>query len=821
MPGRGLLRRWLPTSRNCLRLLLGTWALAGFYAMSQYNYLLFHTLVEVFAVIVACAVFMLFWNSRRFLDNGFFLFIGIACLFAGILDLAHALTYQGMSVLPGASGDDSIQLKTAGRWISGLSFLIAPLFLRRRFNSSTTMAVFTAIVAVVLCLIFGDVLPDNYVEEIGMTTFQQTSRGGSCAVFLAAAGFLVARRRDLDTRVFRLLLASLLTGAASEFASALATDFYGSLKVFAHLSEVVSLYLIYKAFIEVGLTKPYDLVFRSFKQSEEELQRQQQFLKVVLDGVQAGIVACDARGTLTLFNRASREFHGLPQQPISAAQWSEHYDLYLPDGRTRMRTADIPLYRALRDEDVRDVEMMIIPEDGPVRTVLASGRTLLGRDGSKTGAVVVMHDITQRKQAQECLERAKQAAESATRAKSEFLANMSHEIRTPMTAILGYADILADSVDRPEQQEAIQTIQRNSDHLLVLINDILDLSKIEVGKLQVEHLPTCPLAILADVVSLMRVRALAKGLPLKLEYSGPIPQTIQIDPTRLRQILVNLVGNAIKFTEIGEVKIAVRLVDRDTAEPKLQCEVIDTGVGMSPCHLERLFQPFQQADTSTTRKFGGTGLGLVISKRLAALLGGDIAASSALGKGSIFTLTVATGPLEGTALLDQPTEAIAQIVTKPKPATAHRTRLDCRILLAEDGPDNQRLIAFVLRKAGAEVEIAEDGRKAMEKVLATFPGWGRRYDDPQELFDLILMDMQMPVMDGYESTRRLRQQGYKGPIIALTAHAMVEDGQKCLDAGCDDYLPKPFEHRALLEMVSRHITAAKEDEPLLPDGRTR
>ena len=383
------------------------------------------------------------------------------------------------------------------------------------------------------------------------------------------------------------------------------------------------------------------------------------------------------------------------------------------------------------------------------------------------------------------LEQSNRRAESANRAKSEFLANMSHEIRTPMTAILGYADILNGSMLQPEQQEAVETIKRNGDHLLALINDILDLSKLEAGKFQVEHLPFSPIAILGDVISLMRVRAEAKGLPLKLEYLGSIPQTIQIDSTRLRQILVNLVGNAIKFTETGEVKIGVRLVDRDTAEPKLQYEVSDTGVGISPQHLERLFQPFQQADASTTRKFGGTGLGLAISARLAALLGGNIIASSSLGKGSIFTLTIATGPLEGTPLLDHPTEAVAQVATKSKPATDHQARLDCRILLAEDGTDNQRLIAFLLRKAGATVEIVENGQRALEKGLSTFPSRDRRCNDRKESFDVILMDMQMPVMDGYEATRRLRAEGYTGPIIALTAHAMVEDRQKCLDVGCE------------------------------------
>ncbi len=267
-------------------------------------------------------------------------------------------------------------------------------------------------------------------------------------------------------------------------------------------------------------------------------------------------------------------------------------------------------------------------------------------EGKITHYVAVKEDITKRKRAEEqlnayaaamaesnhALEQSNRRAEAANRTKSEFLANMSHEIRTPMTAILGYAEILADSVERPEQQEAVQTIKRNSNHLLGLVNDILDLSKIEAGKVQVENLHVSPLAILGDVVSLMRVRAEAKKLPLKLEYFGPIPQSIQTDPTRLRQILVNLVGNAIKFTETGGVTIAVRLIGHhvpivgDTAEPKLQCQVIDTGVGMSPQNLERLFQPFQQADASTTRKFGGTGLGLAISKRLAKLLGGDVTA---------------------------------------------------------------------------------------------------------------------------------------------------------------------------------------------------
>jgi signal transduction histidine kinase/CheY-like chemotaxis protein len=417
-------------------------------------------------------------------------------------------------------------------------------------------------------------------------------------------------------------------------------------------------------------------------------------------------------------------------------------------------------------------------------------------------------EIAERTRAEESLRVAKEAAESANRAKSEFLANTSHEIRTPMTAILGFADVLAATVDKPEQQEAIQTIKRNSNHLLGLINDILDLSKIEAGKVQLEPLPTSPLAILGDVVSLMRVRADAKGLHLKLEYGGPIPQRIHVDPSRLRQILVNLVGNAIKFTETGQVTLTAQLLDRDTQAPTFQCQVIDTGMGISPEQLAGLFQPFQQADSSVTRKFGGTGLGLAISKRLARLLGGDITVASALGQGSVFTLTFTTGPLDGIEFVDEPTEAMATSVSAaqtPKSSVPQIRLEGRRILLAEDGPDNQRLISFILKKAGAEVVVCENGRKAMESALCTLPGYGRRFDDCTLPFDLVLMDMQMPVMDGYEATRQLRQRGYTAPILALTAHAMKDDRQKCLDAGCDAYLTKPIVREEFLSTLTAHL----------------
>jgi CheY-like chemotaxis protein len=315
------------------------------------------------------------------------------------------------------------------------------------------------------------------------------------------------------------------------------------------------------------------------------------------------------------------------------------------------------------------------------------------------------------------------------------------------------------------------------------------------------------------VVSLMRVRADAKGLALKLEYAGPCPETILTDPTHLRQILLNLIGNAVKFTENGEVRIIARLIDYDTPKPMLACEIVDTGIGMTAQQIEALFRSFQQADGSTSRKFGGTGLGLAISKRLAKMLDGDIHVSSEPGKGSTFTLTIATGPLSGVAMLDRPSEAIAA------PAPTHsdgrplgsQARLNCRMLLAEDGLDNQRLIAFLLKKAGAEVTLAENGQVAYDEALAARARG--------EAFEVILMDMQMPVMDGYEATRRLRAEGYTHPIVALTAHAMAEDRQQCLDAGCDDYATKPINRDRLINMVVRFTEkrAQKSSVPQRPE----
>ncbi len=396
------------------------------------------------------------------------------------------------------------------------------------------------------------------------------------------------------------------------------------------------------------------------------------------------------------------------------------------------------------------------------------------------------------------LEAARSQAESANLAKSEFLANMSHEIRTPMTAILGFADVLADDERHPlnaaQRRDALDAIRRNGDHLLTIINDVLDISKIEAGKMTIERLATDPVQLMHEVVALLAERANAQGIQLDVATGGDLPRAILTDPTRLRQILLNLVGNAIKFTHRGSVRVTADVVATKADAPMLRIRVIDTGVGMTASQAASLFEAFVQADTSTTRRFGGTGLGLRISKRLAAMLGGDILVESVEGVGSTFTVTI---PALAT---DQPVvEAGGDAATRQAPAS--RSLAGARILLAEDGRDNQRLITLLLRRFGATVTVAENGKVA---VAALCEG----HDLEQGLqspapFDLVLLDMQMPEMDGYAAAALLREKGYTGPMIALTANALSGDRERCLAAGCDDYVRKPVNRDELFAACER------------------
>jgi signal transduction histidine kinase/ActR/RegA family two-component response regulator len=378
------------------------------------------------------------------------------------------------------------------------------------------------------------------------------------------------------------------------------------------------------------------------------------------------------------------------------------------------------------------------------------------------------------------LEEAKATALAASEFKSMFLANMSHEIRTPMNAILGFVDLLADHDDEREQRLShMGTIRRNAEHLLGVINDILDLSKIEAGRLAIEPVPTAMGTLLADVRTLMAGRAEAKGLSLDMRVDPGLPDAVLTDGGRVRQVLINLIGNAVKFTQTGGIRVLVSAQPGHGAVWAFRVEVRDTGIGLTPQQVATLFQPFTQADASITRRFGGTGLGLSISRNLAQLLGGDVEASGTPGEGSCFTFTFKTSACE----------PAVQTPAEPAESSVNALR-GLRVLLAEDGVDNQRLIRHYLTRVGVDLAIVENGRLAVD-ALEGDPG-----------FDAVLMDMQMPEMDGYTAASLLRSRGCDLPIVALTAHAMAGDRERCLASGCSHYLTKPLDRALLISTLA-------------------
>jgi PAS domain S-box-containing protein len=640
-----------------------------------------------------------------------------------------------------------------------------------------------------------------------------------------------------------------------------------------------------------------DMREQAVAESKRELEQ------ILAAATRVAVISTDVNGTIRQFNTGAAWMLGYDPSNVVGRSSPTIFHLEAEIGRraeqihretNRQRPGFDVLIADVEAQEPTERQWTLRCRDGGSIQGSVTATALKDGAGRTTGFLFIARDVTRELTAIKGLQDAKRIAEEANETKSQFVANISHEIRTPMTAILGYADLLEDeALDPAARLEHVRTIRRNGDHLLAIINDILDMERINSGKLPIEIADTPLPELVREVVDLMRVRANAKGLSIEVRAESGVPRRLRTDAMRVRQILVNLVGNAIKFTEEGG--IVLTFLEQEGAGGRSLCiQVADSGIGIRSEQVDRLFEPFTQADSTSTRRHGGSGLGLAISRRLARLLGGNLECKSMPGEGSVFTLSL---PLEGASqftaprLLDTPaphpvpaapkksatigaihpthpstsarasgaaasndrrvaSSRIASLEGEPKPTQHPRRRgleallddlmegegaaapttepgthaLDlrtttpdspvrtaasptrstselegCRVLLVEDAADTRRLLSLHLTRAGTEVVCCEDGQQAVDRLAR---------EGMDRACDLVLMDMQMPGLDGYEATRQLRALGFRKPIIALTAHASTNDREKCLACGCDDYASKPIDAKALVALCLRWRSAA-------------
>jgi PAS domain S-box-containing protein len=466
-----------------------------------------------------------------------------------------------------------------------------------------------------------------------------------------------------------------------------------------------------------------------------------------------------------------------------------------PDDRVNQRAA---VKRCVEQGQPYDVEFRARTRGGEYPWLHSRGIPEFDASGRVIRIAGALENVTERHRAREALIEAQRLAAEANRARGEFLAEMSHEIRTPMNGVLGMAELLLGTRLDPEQRDCAQTIKSSASALLLLINDVLDLSKIDAGKLELLAKPTDLREVVADVARLLATQALAKGLDLTTHIDPTLPAQILGDALRIRQIFINLTGNAIKFTERGEVAIRIECTASAANQVSVRAEVRDSGPGMSPAQQEKLFQPYSQLESAGARKETGTGLGLAIVRRLATLMGGEAGVVSREGAGSTFWFTATFAAVDDAAMADTPASGPARPVSHSAELRARR------VLVADDNEVNLKVARMMLVRLGLDVEVANDGAQAVA-------AWKRGG------FDLILMDCQMPELDGFDATRAIRSQetaGTRIPIVALTANAMKGDEARCLEAGMDGYLTKPVTLDALRTCLANMQCGIEFETPM-------
>ncbi len=517
---------------------------------------------------------------------------------------------------------------------------------------------------------------------------------------------------------------------------------------------------------------------------DQRLRDQHFYTRSLIESNIDALMTTDPRGIITDVNKQTEALTGCTRDELIGAPFKNYF--------TDPHRAEAGIKRVLSEGKVTNYELTARARDGRLTVVSYNATTFHDRDRILQGVFAAARDITERKQYEESLREATHRAEQANLAKSEFLANMSHEIRTPMNAVIGLSYLLGETALDPSQRGLMDKVKLANKSLLTVLNDVLDLSKIEAGELIIERAAFSLGQLLKDLAEVMAVQAQVKSIGFEIDTPSDLPVALDGDAVRLHQILTNLLSNAIKFTEQGGIKLRVQVVAASAERITLCFAVQDTGIGIAPEVQAGLFVPFAQADASITRRFGGTGLGLSIVKRLVKLMGGEVGLDSTPGLGSEFKVTLDFG-------LASP-QALARLEAAPA-GPGERALRGVRVLVVDDSEINLDVTQRILELEGAQVRLARNGQEAFDRLQA----------EPQAI-DVVLMDVQMPVLDGHDATRRIRRelQLTELPIIALTAGALSSERQRASAAGMDDYLVKPFDAQALVGSILRHVKLAGE-----------
>ncbi len=608
-----------PVVRLVLAVLVGAGVLFALYHLSSHNYLFFHWLAEGFSIVIAFAIFAIAWNSRRFLDNRYFLLVGIAFVFIGGLDFIHTLSYKGMGVFPQFGANPATQLWIAARYLEGLTFLIAPLFIERRLNAAAAAAVYTVVTGLLLAAMFTwHIFPTAYVDGAGLTTFKIASEYVISAMLAVAAWELYRRRQDFSPVVVRLLVVALVVTIASEMSFTLYTDVYGISNMIGHLLKVVAYYLVYKAIVETGLQNPYDLLFRNLARSEERLREQEERLRWALRGSGSGAWDWNLETGVAWWSPEMYRLWGLPPDTVMTLENS--LDTVAADDREKVVSA---VNEAVAGHREYQLEYRIRHPERGERWIQSMGHGIYDIGGRAVRMVGISLDVTEHKKVDDI--------------KDEFIGLVSHELRTPMTVLSGTLHVASLPNIKPEERDLMLRDARHSaDELAQILDNLVELSRHQAGRLELAVEETDLGPFLRDVVAGEGPRL--EGFRVVLDIAETLPP-LSIDRVRVRQVLRNLLGNAAQYSPAGtEIRIAVAVHNGE-----VQVSVIDRGKGMSPEERSRLFTPFERLG-ETSRSSRGLGLGLMVCKHLVEAHGGRIWVASEPGQGSVFSFTLPFRP---------------------------------------------------------------------------------------------------------------------------------------------------------------------------------